>query len=50
MFNEERWLKIDNAGKIFPYISKKNIANVFRIAFYLKMILNQNYYNKLLMI
>lgn len=40
MFNEERWLKIDNAGKIFPYISKKSIANVFRIAFYLKNDIN----------
>ena len=35
MFNDERWLRLDNAGKIFPYISKKNYANVFRIAFYL---------------
>lgn len=36
MFNDERWLTIDNAGKLFPYISKKGSPNVFRIAFYLK--------------
>lgn len=36
MENKNRWLRLDNAGKIFPYVSKKNFANVFRISFYLK--------------
>lgn len=36
MENKNRWLRLDNAGKIFPYVSKKNFANVFRVSFYLK--------------
>ena len=36
MENKDRWLRLDNAGKIFPYVSKKNFANVFRVSFYLK--------------
>lgn len=36
MNNIDRWLKLDNAGKIFPYVSKKSFANVFRVSFYLK--------------
>lgn len=36
MENKDCWLKLDNAGKIFPYVSKKNFANVFRVSFYLK--------------
>ncbi len=39
MENKDRWLKLDNAGKIFPYVSKKSFANVFRITFYLKDII-----------
>lgn len=36
MDNKDRWLRLDNAGKIFPYVSKKSFANVFRVSFYLK--------------
>ena len=36
MNNIDHWLKLDNAGKIFPYVSKKSFANVFRVSFYLK--------------
>lgn len=36
MENKDHWLKLDNAGKIFPYVSKKSFANVFRVSFYLK--------------
>ena len=40
MENKDRWLKLDNAGKIFPYVSKKSFANVFRVSFYLKETIN----------
>lgn len=34
--NNHRWLKLDNAAKVFPCISSITSANVFRIAFILK--------------
>ena len=35
MENKDRWLKLDNAGKIFPFICKKSISTAFRVSFYL---------------
>lgn len=35
MRRHKYWYRIDNAGKIFPAISKKERSNVFRISFYL---------------
>lgn len=35
MKRRKYWYRIDNAGKIFPAISKKERSNVFRISFYL---------------
>jgi len=32
---EKYWFKLDNAGKIFPAVSKDNRSNVFRLSFYL---------------
>lgn len=36
MKKKKYWYKIDNAGKIFPAISKNERSNVFRLSFYLK--------------
>ena len=36
MNKSERWLKLDNAAKVFPYISSKSFANVFRLSVNLK--------------
>lgn len=36
MKKKKYWYKVDNAGKIFPAISKNNRSNVFRLSFYLE--------------
>lgn len=41
MRNRSYWYKVDNAGKIFPAISKSNRSNVFRISFYLDEIVDE---------
>ena len=35
MKNRNYWLKIDNAGKIFPAVSNSNNSSTFRLSFYL---------------
>ncbi|MBE0701394.1 MAG: hypothetical protein IH571_06885, partial [Acholeplasmataceae bacterium] len=35
MKKKKYWYKVDNAGKIFPAISKHGRSNVFRLSFYL---------------
>ncbi len=35
MKKKKYWYKIDNAGKIFPAVSKDDRSNVFRLSFYL---------------
>ena len=46
MNKSERWLKLDNAAKVFPYISSKSFANVFRLSVNLKEDINKNIMQK----
>ncbi len=40
--NNKIWLKLDNAAKVFPYISNGKASNVFRISFTLKNQIDSN--------
>ena len=42
MSKKDRWLKLDNAAKVFPYISSKSFANVFRLSATLKEDINKD--------
>lgn len=42
MKKKKYWYKIDNAGKIFPAISKNERSNVFRLSFYLHETVDHN--------
>lgn len=41
MRNNSYWYKVDNAGKIFPAVSKSNRSNVFRLSFYIDEIVDE---------
>ena len=36
MKRNQYWYPVDNAGKIFPAVSKDSRSSVFRLSFYLK--------------
>lgn len=36
MKRKDNWLKLDNAAKVFPYISNMHTSNVFRLSYILK--------------
>ncbi len=40
MKKKDNWLKLDNAAKVFPYISNNNTSNVFRVSYVLKEKIN----------
>jgi len=40
MRKKKYWYKIDNAGKIFPAVSKDSRSNIFRLSFYLNEIVD----------
>jgi len=40
MKKKKYWYKIDNAGKVFPAVSKDDRSNVFRLSFYLDEIVD----------
>jgi len=39
---EKYWYKLDNAGKIFPAVSKDDRSNVFRLSFYIDEIVDKD--------
>jgi len=39
---QKYWYKLDNAGKIFPAVSKDDRSNVFRLSFYLDEIVDKD--------
>lgn len=39
---QKYWYKLDNAGKIFPAVSKDDRSNVFRLSFYLDEIIDRD--------
>ena len=41
MRNKSYWYQVDNAGKIFPAVSKSNRSNVFRLSFYIDEIVDE---------
>ncbi|QWB96523.1 hypothetical protein KHQ89_03600 [Mycoplasmatota bacterium] len=40
MRKKKYWYVIDNAGKIFPAVSKDSRSNIFRLSFYLNEIVD----------
>ncbi|HCB66468.1 MAG: hypothetical protein A2013_06425 [Tenericutes bacterium GWE2_38_8] len=42
MKKEKYWYKLDNAGKIFPAVSKDDRSNVFRLSFYIDEIVDKD--------